>query len=127
MRRFSLKEFLADPSQKVVTKEGHPVRIISTDFKGASVCFPVVGIEELDDGGEVLRTYTNAGTISSALVESKINLFFAPSKHTAYASLHRSSDGNLSCQEVGINEEVVARWGARRTDYVATAKIEWEE
>lgn len=126
MRQFSLKEFLADPSQKVVTREGHPVRIICTDFNGASGCFPVVGIEEVDNNCETLRTYTENGCLH---IESSNNmdLFFAPLKYAAYVSLHRSSDGKLSCQEVGINKEVVARWGARRTDYVATAKIEWEE
>lgn len=126
MRQFSLKEFLADPSQKVVTKEGHPVRIISTCFKGENGLYPVVGIEDIGMGKERIRTYTEDGCLHIESSNS-MDLFFAPSKHTAYVSLHRSSDGNLSCQEVGIDEEVVAYWGARRTDYVATAKIVWEE
>lgn len=33
MRPFNLKEYLANPSRKVITRGGKPVRIICTDFK----------------------------------------------------------------------------------------------
>ena len=124
MRQFSLKEFLTNPSQRVVSRLGFPVRIISTNFKGKEGR-PVIGVVEIEDI-EMLQFYSEDGRVLGS-ADCDDDLFFLPSKHTAYVSLHRSSDGSLSCQEVGINEVVVARWGARRTDYVATAKIEWEE
>ena len=36
MKPFNLEEYLANPSRKVVTREGKPARIICTDVKGAS-------------------------------------------------------------------------------------------
>lgn len=33
MKEFNLDEYLKDPSQKVITKDGRKVRIICTDYK----------------------------------------------------------------------------------------------
>jgi hypothetical protein len=124
MRQFSLKEFLADPSQKVVSRLGFPVRIISTNFKGKED-HPVIGIVEIENI-EMLQFFSEAGRVLGS-ADCDDDLFFLPSNHTAYVSLHRKSDGTLTCGDVGFDEEVIARWGARRTDYVATATIVWEE
>ena len=41
MKQFSLEEYLKNPNQKVVTRDGHPVRIICTDHDNIS--YPIVG------------------------------------------------------------------------------------
>lgn len=43
MKQFSLNEYLANPSRKVVTRDGHSVRIICTD---ANRFFPIVALIE---------------------------------------------------------------------------------
>lgn len=126
MRQFSLKEFLADPSQKVVTKEGHPVRIISTCFKGENGLYPVVGIEDIGMGKEMIRTYTEDGYL---LIESSgsMDLFFAPINHTGYINLYRDIDGNIfPGNNIGHRKDVLLL-ASNKSDYVATAKIEWAE
>ena len=42
MKPFNLEEYLANPTKKVVTRDGRNVRIICTDRKGTD--FPIVGL-----------------------------------------------------------------------------------
>ena len=61
MKRFSLQEYLANPSQKVVTRDGKPVRILCTDAKGD---YPIVGLIHYTYGDEreVPESYTENGS-----------------------------------------------------------------
>ena len=43
MKQFSLEEFLNNPSRKVVTRDGRPVRIVCTDAKRK---YKVIGLVE---------------------------------------------------------------------------------
>ena len=73
MKPFSLQEYLANPSRKVVTRYGRPVRIICTDAKGN---YPVIGLvlsKEVEDP----NSYTENGVYLNDS-ESSIDLFFAP-------------------------------------------------
>lgn len=42
MKPFNLEEYLANPSKKIVTKEGKPARIICTDRR--DLYFPIVAL-----------------------------------------------------------------------------------
>ena len=60
---FSLEEWEKDKSQKVVTRDGHSVRIIFTDANiiiGDTVK-PVIALIKKDDGCETLAIYTEEG------------------------------------------------------------------
>ena len=56
MKKFSIKEYLANPSRKVVTRDGHPARILYTDAKGK---YPVVAIFDIDDEDDSVADYSN--------------------------------------------------------------------
>ena len=71
MKPFSLEEFKKNPSRKVVTREGKPVRIICTDAKGES---PVVALVE-DNGEEYPFSYHQDG-VWSKRNNSDVDLFF---------------------------------------------------
>ena len=71
MKRFSLEEYLKDPSRKVVTRDGKAVRIICTDAKG--IC-PVVGLVAYENY-ELAFNVMKDGRIDGIL-----DLFFATEK-----------------------------------------------
>ena len=79
MKRFSLQEYLANPSQKVVTRDGKPVRILCTDAKGD---YPIVGLIHYTYGDEreVPESYTENGSYDITNEENQRDLFFAPVK-----------------------------------------------
>ena len=60
MKEFNLEEYLKNPSQKVVTREGEPVRIICTDAKGDK---PIVVLITAFDGTEISEFYYQNGLI----------------------------------------------------------------
>ena len=71
MKQFNLEEYLADPTKRVVTRDGREVRIICTDAKG--IC-PVVG----------LVAYENYELAFNVMKDGRIDgifdLFFATEK-----------------------------------------------
>ena len=71
MKPFNLDEYLDNPSRKVVTKNGYPVRIICTDAKG--IC-PVVGLVAYENY-ELAFNVMKDGRIDGVL-----DLFFATDK-----------------------------------------------
>lgn len=52
MKKFNLKEYLANPDKEVITRDGNPVRIICTD-REARDNQPVVALVKESDIGEV--------------------------------------------------------------------------
>ena len=120
MKAFSLEEYLANPSRKVVTRNGRNVRIICTDMKGTM--YPIVALVK-DNNGELefLATYTKDGI--SAEYTAHYTLFFAPEKREGWVNVYRDFDG-LMCGSVFATEED-AKCNAKTA--IATVKIEWEE
>ena len=120
MKQFNLEEYLKNPSRKVVTRDGRNVRIICTDAKG--IC-PVVGLVSYENS-EVAFNITKDGRIDGVL-----DLFFAPEKHEGYVNVYRDTDtGTTSLGAVSYASRKEAEGiGKFDDDYVATARIEWEE
>lgn len=50
MEQFSLEKYLENPSRKVVTRRGNPVRIICTDRKHGEDNLPIVFLEQCHNG-----------------------------------------------------------------------------
>ena len=75
MKEFNLDEYLKNPSQKVVTRDGREVRIICTDAKNE---FPIVALI-FNDNKEVLMDYNNNGKVSPDEI-TDLDLFFATEK-----------------------------------------------
>ena len=72
MKPFTLEEYLKNPSRKVVTRNGHSVRIVCTD---ANRFFPIVALIE-ENGQESIFCYLSDGVYIEGKQDSR-DLFFA--------------------------------------------------
>ena len=75
MKRFSLDEYLKNPSKKVVTRLGRTARIICTD---ANMKYPIVALIK-HNGADHIKTYDTNGKASSVPIDipfSAFDLFF---------------------------------------------------
>ena len=121
MEQFSLEKYLANPSRKVVTRDGRNARIICTDMRCAD--YPIIAlVEKCNSTEEVIFTTSKNGKWS-ALESSDNDLFFAPEKHEGWVSIHRGYMENYYCDGIFNSEEKAKE----RVGSIATVKIEWEE
>ena len=126
MKQFSLGEYLKDPSRKVITRDGRPVRIICTDRKGSGN-HPVVALYPnlQKTSNEIIASFCANGEFTMG-TESDYDLFFAPEKHEGWVNVYHDLEHNeMYCGKIYASEE-----DAKCADYaytVATIKIEWEE
>lgn len=124
MKQFNLKEYLANPSRKVVTRDGRSARIICTDAKNY---LPVIALID-DEGMENTQGFRPNGKIYNE-ESSTLDLFFAPDKHEGWVNMYKLNcmELNLGCVIYKTEEDAI---GAGRTSselYIRTIKIEWEE
>ena len=121
MEQFSLEKYLANPSRKVVTKDGRPVRILCTDRISYNV--EIVGLIMNDNGMESIFTWTQQGKeyINS---DTSNDLFFAPEKHEGWVCICRRfrNNGYFTDGIYDSEQEAKVRGGS-----IATVKVEWEE
>ena len=123
MKRFSLEEYLKNPSKKVVTRMGRKVRIICTDREDS--IYPVVALVK-DDNREldVLVTYTKDG-IPAEYNEEYYTLFFVPEKREGWTNVYEEGTNRYLDGCICSTEEEAKR--IRGCGYITTIKIEWEE
>ena len=125
MKQFDLKEYLANPSRKVVTREGKNVRILCTNRKLYSA--EVIGLAMNNDGTEGLLSCSKQGK-SFILNDSSFDLFFAPEKHEGWINVYRNIDsGHTYAGAVYDSKEDAEKRKIIDENYVTTIKIEWEE
>lgn len=123
MEQFSLEKYLANPSRKVVTRDGRPVRIICTDMKSYSE--KIVGLIMSDTGIESIVTWTQQGKLFSN-ADTPNDLCFAPEKHEGWINISREEYG----YEGGLiydSKEDAEKIAKVNKCCIATVKIEWEE
>ena len=121
MEKFNLEKYLANPSRKVVTRDGKNVRILCTDRKLDSK--EVVGLTMNNDGTEGLLSWSKQGK-SLSLNDSSFDLFFAPEKHEGWVCICRRfrNNGYFTDRIYDSEQEAKVRGGS-----IATVKVEWEE
>ena len=126
MEQFSLDKYLANPSRKLVTRDGREARIICTDMK--STTYPVVALIENGSGYEQLTTFSKNGEYA-VNESSRSDLFFAPEKHEGWANLYKWVNKDCAYYMGSIFNSKAEAENKRDTsdNYVATIKIEWEE
>ena len=114
MKQFSIEEYLANPSRKVVTRDGRDVRIICTDFDNPN--FPVIGEVK---GSKWPCSFTKKG-MYNRYEECDADLFFAPEKHEGWVNIYPDSSigGIYTSEEEARN--------AASPSCISTIKIEWE-
>lgn len=124
MKQFNLKEYLANPNRKVVTRDGRNVRIICTDSKIRH--YPIIALVEEPNRSENLFSYTEVGQMVSYEPSEKYDLFFAPEKHEGWINVYKWGDDYRYTGDVFSTKEKALK-GVKGCDGVATIKIEWEE
>lgn len=118
MKPFNLKEYLANPSRKVVTRDGINARIVCTDRRDDLNNHSIVALLKAKfKEEEIAFYYTIDGTCSYR--ESAYDLFFAPEKHEGWVNLYKEIIYDTKTEA----EDSVSPEGC----YLTTIKIEWEE
>ena len=128
MEQFSLEKYLANPSRKVVTRNGRNVRIVCTDMKCKD--YPILALEELlDDNSEYVYAFTKDG--KREIDDLSIHdLFFAPEKHEGWVNLYKWLGKDCTYHMGNVyNSKAEAENGSSNNNYryIATIRIEWEE
>ena len=129
MKQFDLKEYLANPSRKVVTRDGRKVKIISTDMNCEN--YPIVALVQICDKyyTEKVNTYTENGELDIERPYSD-DLFFAPEKHEGWVNLYKWLGKEYTYHMGNVyNSKAEAENGSSNNNYkyIATIRIEWEE
>ena len=128
MEQFSLEKYLANPSRKVVTRDGRNVRIVCTDMKNTS--YPIVALITDKEAGEFCIEYTSDGKFRDLNIEYTLDLFFAPEKHEGWVNLYKWLGKEYTYHMGNVyNSKAEAENGSSNNNYkyVATIRIEWEE
>ena len=123
MKEFNLTEYLKNPSQKVVTRDGREVRIICTDAKQEQ---PIVALVTTNTKEDVRCFYKNGRWSNTN--EWYLDLFFAPIKREGWINVYRFKDDirTIGCLFESEEEANLHKYD-RASEYIKTIKIEWEE
>ena len=123
MKEFNLEEYLKNPNQKVVTRDGRDVRIICTNMKSE---YPLIAlITDKKDNSESPFVYTKNGRYF--FEETNNDLFFAPIKREGWVNLFKDEELPFINGDVYENEKDAKEAAQGESDFIATIKIEWEE
>lgn len=115
---FNLKEYLKNPSRKVITRDGRNVRIICTNAKGN---FPIIALVETHNDTEVALRFSEDGHFYNTAEDSR-DLFFATEKREGWINLFRDpTDNEIYCSKIyPTKEKAMDSIGA----FYATIKVE---
>ena len=122
MKKFNLQEYLANPSQKVMTRDGRKVRIVCTDMKNKQ---PVLALVT-EGNREDIRFYSQNGVWCNDFPNHKLDLVFAPIKKKGWINIFRYKT-DLYIGDVFETKEEAEKMGKLSKNYITTIKIEWEE
>ena len=139
MKPFNLKTYLENPSRKVITRDGRPVRIISTNAKlyspgpDASI-FPVVALIKVSSANrgkrpneEILNCYNTNGNIIPGR-NDRSDLFFETVKVSGWINIYTSTiSGETTTGSICKTKEEALSLADGRDNYLDTIFIEWEE
>ena len=122
MKEFNLQEYLANPSQKVMTRDGRKARIVCTDMKNKQ---PILAL--ITEGNrEDIHFYSQNGVWCNDFLNHKLDLVFAPTKKKGWINIFRCKT-YLYIGDVFKTKEKAEKMGKLSKNYITTIKIEWEE
>ena len=124
MKEFNLEEYLKNPSQKVVTRDGREVRIICTDLKQD---FPIVALiyDEEKQKENIECFFENGKYLFFDTDDSPLDLFFAPIKREGWINVYSEQEYRHPGENIFSTKEEAIKY--KDINYIATIKIEWEE
>ena len=76
MKQFNLEEYLKNPDQKVISRDGRNAKILSTDYYHRGKRFVIAEVEG-DDRSFVFNSFG----VKYPAAYSSMDLFFAPEKY----------------------------------------------
>ena len=122
MKEFNLEEYLKNPSQKVVTRDGREVRIICTDMKSR---YKIVGlVYDKKDDTESVEIFQENGILFTHTT-SNYDLFFAPTKKEGWVNIYSEQEYRYPGENIFNTKKEAIKY--KDINYIATVKIEWEE
>ena len=121
MKPFNIKEYNDNPSRKVITREGRPVRILCTDAVGE---YPIVALVK-NENKEFANNFTKDGRLYKDSKDDR-DLFFAPERKEGYINLFKQTNG-LNTGFVFNTKEEAEKNRRGYPSCIKTIKIEWEE
>ena len=123
MKQFDLQEYLKNPEQKIITRDGRTVRILCVDR--ISDIGPIVALVQ-ENGNEKIYTYTKDGQFDDS--QSLNDLFFDLEKKEGWVNIYTDDCGVAYSGQMiyGVYEDAETA-GLSLEGYLSTAKIEWEE
>ena len=124
MKEFNLTEYLKNPSQKVITRDGREVRIICTDAKGDEPIIALVYNNIREE--ENVYTYNRDGYFYGDN-DSCLDLFFALVKREGWINLYKNEGITYLPGIIHDSEEDAKKAIKDDPDFITTIKIEWEE
>ena len=126
MKRFSLQEYLANPSRKVVTRSGLSVRILCTDAKSTH---PIVALVRRLNNEDITCNFKEDGMFLQN-EENDRDLFFYVAKKEGFVNLYREKEyGAIDLGYFHKTEEeaLEEKYETGEHERIATVKLEWEE
>ena len=120
MKRFSLDEYLKNPSRKVVTRDGREVKIHCTNYR---TNLPIIAEIE---GKNCSESFTKDGKWLN-YEDSENDLFFATKKHEGWLNIYRSESGFYLRGNPYKSKEEAEEVAKANYKTFCTTKIEWEE
>ena len=124
MKQFSLEEYLKNPSRKVVTREGNPVKILCTNY--ANSYYPIIAeIYYNNCKTSKSHSFTKNGRRLGNIVPED-DLFFAPEQHEGWINVY---EGLMKIRGAFIypSKEEALEESKGIESYITTTKIEWED
>ena len=122
MKEFNLDEYLKNPSQKVVTRDGSDVRIICTDAKGDEPIIALVYNNIRDE--ENVYTYNRDGYFYNNN-DSYLDLLFDNIKKVGWVNIYSEQEYRHPGENIFKTKEEAIKY--KDINYITTVKIEWEE
>lgn len=123
MEPFNLKEYLKNPSVKIVTRDGKPARIICTNKQNKK--YPVVALV-MEDSVEGTFNFTEDGLVIAGDI-TKYDLFFIPERKEGWMIIYAANDNHMPYPDTVIYKTKEEALKAKRyTGYMGIAHVEWE-
>ena len=127
MKPFNLEEYIANPTKRLITRDGRKVnRILCTDINGR---YPIVAVIENHDGNtEQALSFTKDGKYFFNVFNEN-DLFFAPEKKEGWVNILKGTYDARYIEHTRIfkSKEDAEKALEYYSDYITTLKIEWKE
>ena len=129
MKPFNLKTYLENPTRKIVTRNGHPVRIIcfNANVIDNGNTYPIVALVKKKDNTDDILSFTNNGVYLVG-EEDEFDLFFETGKVSGWVNIYTSKmSGEATTGSICKTKEEALSLIDGRDNYLDTIYIEWEE